>query len=107
MESRFRLVSLRKRNYELSPNCGLRNFSIRPQNATLNSLMKKSNKSKGRKKRNAALWPQLTIERVLFDTETGFVKAVDLHDETTGKAYYCETRSSHFHGFNGKRTPTP
>jgi hypothetical protein len=44
--------------------------------------------------------PQLTIERVGYNGETGKVDYVDLHDESTGMAIMCIAQSQHFHGFN-------
>jgi hypothetical protein len=42
------------------------------------------------------------IERIL--TKDGHVTAVDLHDENTGEAIFCEAVSRHYHG---KYLPTP
>ena len=44
--------------------------------------------------------PQLTIERVLWDSETGKVTAVALHDESRGMALFCQVVEVRFHGFN-------
>lgn len=44
--------------------------------------------------------PEITIERLLFEGETGELKALDVHNETDGCAYFLEVKSSHYHGFN-------
>lgn len=40
----------------------------------------------------------LTIERVIFNGEKGRLIALDVHDESTGIAYYLEVTGSHYHG---------
>jgi len=47
--------------------------------------------------------PEITIERVLFNGETGELTALDVHNESNGKAYFLEVKTSHFHGFNKKQ----
>lgn len=47
--------------------------------------------------------PIITIERILFDGESGRLKALDVHNETDGCAYYLEVVSTHFHGFKDKK----
>ena len=44
--------------------------------------------------------PEITIERVLFNGETGELTALDVHNETDGRAYFLEVKTSHYHGFN-------
>ena len=46
--------------------------------------------------------PDVSIERVLFDTKTGRVTAIDCHNESDGCAYFFSDPSVHFHGFNNK-----
>ena len=46
--------------------------------------------------------PEITIERVLWNPETGELTALDVHNESDGRAYFLEVRSFHFHGYNKK-----
>lgn len=43
--------------------------------------------------------PDITIERVGWDSVTGEVTFIDVHNEANGKAYFFTNPSAHFHGF--------
>jgi len=53
--------------------------------------------------RVASLAPEIYIDRVLFDSDTGKLTALDVHNETDGCAYFLEVKSSHFHGYKKKK----
>lgn len=51
--------------------------------------------------------PELSIERIGYDSATGHVDYIDVHDESRGMALFCKVESAHFHGFNNPKNARP
>lgn len=47
--------------------------------------------------------PEITIERVLWNSETGELTNLDVHNESDGCAYFLKVVGCHFHGYNKKK----